>query len=188
MKQISKTSIIAFFLGIFFVSTLFFKLISVYFGNNPLNNSQTSMTNYVSIFPEGWAFFTRSSKEPRLHIYTCESNMIKSVNLRNFSSDYYFGISRHNRVLNIEVNDIMKKIQLDSINSFEIMSNDEQNLSNLIKIKNVKFKDITVDKKNKDFKGKYILAIQYLLPWSLLSQKSDYPSKYIVYPVNIILK
>ena len=160
---------------------------SVYFGNNPLNNSPRQSISYVSIFPEGWAFFTKSAKEPRIHIYNCNNNKIEYVDIRNFSKEYYFGISRHNRILNIEMGNILEKIKMEKINSFVIMSNNEKELNKKLNPSKIKYSNIYVSSTgNKDFKGKYLLSVQYLLPWPLLKQKQNYPSKFVIYPINII--
>lgn len=187
--KINRTSVLMFFLALIFNTFIFFKLISIYFGNNPLNNSQTGLVNYVSVFPEGWAFFTKSSKDPRLYIFNCNENRIENINLRNFSKDYYFGISRHNRILNVELGNIISNIHLHPIKSFSIRADNENNIPSKLKISEIKFSNLTVSKKqNYHFKGKYLIVVQYLLPWSLLNRKPDYPSKYVIYPINIIQK
>lgn len=187
--RISIVSKSIFIIALIINAIIFFRLISVYFGNNPLNNSQLSYTNYISFFPEGWAFFTKSPKEPRLYIYDCNKKNIENLNLRNFSKDYYFGISRHNRILNIEVENIMSNVQKDSIKSFSLNSTNERNISKILNLNSIAFSNIKIDKnQNSHFIGKYIIAVQYLLPWSLLHRQPDYPSKYIIYPINIIPK
>ena len=185
--KVSKISKSIFIIALITNAIIFFKLISIYFGNNPLNNSQLNYMNYVSVFPEGWAFFTKSPKEPRLYIFDCNKKNIEILNLRNFSVDYYFGISRHNRILNIEVENIMSIVQKDSIRSFSLNSINERNISKILNLNEIEFSDIKINKnQDSNFKGKYIIAVQHLLPWSLLHKQPDYPSKYVIYPINII--
>ena len=89
MKGITRASFYVFIFTICINLLIIFKLMSVYFGNNPLNNSPRQSISYVSIFPEGWAFFTKSAKEPRIHIYNCNNNKIEYVDIRKicYSSD-----------------------------------------------------------------------------------------------------
>ncbi|WP_294206786.1 SdpA family antimicrobial peptide system protein [uncultured Chryseobacterium sp.] len=189
MKKISIYSIIALFSGLFVVLFIFFKLLSVYLGNNPLNNSQSIKASYVSFFPEGWAFFTKTSKDPKIHIFSVKGNKIKYLNLRNFSSEYYFGISRHNRVLNIEIGNIIQRIKEDSVKSFTIAAKSELNILDRVKSDTLHYSNIIIDNKSiKNFNGKYLISLEIIPPWSLLNQSPEYPSKFVVFPINLIRK
>ncbi|WBV56435.1 SdpA family antimicrobial peptide system protein [Chryseobacterium daecheongense] len=189
MKKVSIYSIIALFSGLFIVLFIFFKLLSVYLGNNPLNNSQSIKASYVSFFPEGWAFFTKTSKDPKIHIFSVKGNKIEYLNLRNFSSEYYFGISRHNRVLNVEIGNITQRIKEDSVKSFTITTKSELHILDGIKADTLQYSDLVMDKKSiKDFNGKYLISLEFLPPWPLLNQSPDYPSKFVIFPINIITK
>lgn len=184
----NKLSIITFLLSIIFVVSIFFLLLSIYFGNNPLNNSSNSNIKFVSVFPEGWAFFTKSAKEPQLYLFSCDKKVVP-INLRNFSSEYYFGISRHNRILNIQIHNVFHEIKDDSIKPFIVNTNNLDSLLNKLSVKNLNCKNLHIENKfAKDLDGKYLFALQLQLPWSLLHQKPKYPHRYVIYPINIIKK
>lgn len=189
MNKVSKLSVLSFYGSIFIVLFIFFKLVSVYFGNSPLNSSHSAKSKFVSAFPQGWAFFTKTSKEPQFYIFDYNSKDVELKNLRSFSKEYYFGLSRKNRILNIEINNIFQQIVKDSVNKIIIKTSDVNNISNEIKKQKITFKRIYIKRRNiPNFKGKYLFVSQTMLPWSVLSRKSDYPSLYIVFPIEICQK
>jgi antimicrobial peptide system SdpA family protein len=186
MNKTSKPSLIAFYSSVSIVLVIFFTILSIYFGNNPLNNSYTAKSKFISAFPQGWAFFTKSAKEPEFYIFECFNGKIEMKNLRNFSNDYYYGLSRHNRILAIEASTILNKIKSDSITGYRLTAKIAENITEKINLDTLKFNKISVFKKNvPDFKGKYLFVSKHALPWSLLNQKPDYPSSFIVYAINI---
>ncbi|GEN77486.1 SdpA family antimicrobial peptide system protein [Chryseobacterium hagamense] len=185
-----KIKIIYFLTAIILVFAIIIKILSVYFGNNPLNNSRYGYINYVSVIPEGWAFFTKNARDPLTYIFKNSDGNITSVNLRNFSSDYSYGISRHNRIVSIEIGNVFDKINKDTLTKgTSIKALDVDELTNILKEKKVDYKDIYIEKKHSpDLNGKYIFVLQRLLPWTLLNRKSNYKSTFVIYPVNIIYK
>lgn len=139
-------------------------------------------------FHKDGLFFTKSAKEPELYLYTCNEK-ISPVNLRNFSLDYFFGLSRHNRVLNIQIHNIFHEIKTDSIEPLILNTNNIDSLLNKLSIEKLNFKDIFIEKKfAQDLNGNYIIVLHLQLPWPLLHQKPNYPQRYIAFPVNIIKK
>jgi antimicrobial peptide system SdpA family protein len=176
---------ITFFCSIFFTAGIIFYFISIYFGNNPLNRRLKSKTKLISIFPEGWAFFTKKSSDPRVYIFKVESDKISEVNLRNFSAEYLYGLSRNNRLLNIQFCNILKKVCTDSLPYFEMKASDPKKIKELI-IASINFNDVKLDRKLvPQIRGRYLLAIQKMLPWPLIHKEPSYPSNYSIYPVNV---
>lgn len=189
MNKLSKLSILSFYGSIILVVIIFFKLISVYFGNSPINSSHSSKSQYVSIFPQGWAFFTKSSKEPQLYIFDCNSKQPDLKNLRSFTTDYYFGVSRKNRILNIEISNVFQQMEKDSVNRIVFKTADVNYIPKEIKKRNIIYKKVFVKKgTTPNLNGKYLFITQIMLPWSIVSRKPDYPSLFTVYPIEICQK
>jgi antimicrobial peptide system SdpA family protein len=189
MNKISKLSIFSFYFSILIVALVFFKITAIYFGNNPLNNRYISKSQLTSVFPQGWAFFTKSSRESQLYIFDCNSLEPKLKNLRSFTNDYYFGISRKNRVLNIEMNTVFQKIIIDSVKPIYIKSTNIYSVNQQIISKSIHYKKIIIKKGSApNFKGKYLFVSQIMLPWNIIKRKPDYPSSFIVYPIEITEK
>lgn len=183
--KINKASIFSFVSAILIVILIMFKILAMNLGNNPLNTTRYGYISYTSLLPEGWAFFTKNSREPVIHLYKYSEENIRLVNLRNLSGEFYFGLSRHNRILNIQLGNILSTILEDSINGFELNAYDENELGKIFK--KYKYNDISYNKSQlPNFNGKYIVAIQQLLPWSLIYKKPNYKSTFIVYPINIV--
>jgi hypothetical protein len=176
---------VTFFSSILFVAGIILYFTSIYFGNNPLNRKSKSKAKLVSIFPEGWAFFTKNSTDPRVYIFKVDAGEIREVNLRNFSSEFFYGLSRDNRLLNMQFGSILKAAFSDSLYSLEYKISDPQKIRNL-KIDSLKFTEISIEKKNAVYiRGKYLLAVQKMLPWPLIHKEPAYQSNYTIYPVNV---
>ncbi len=184
--KISIVSKLTFIFAVLLVTVIFFKLVSVYFGYNPLNRNGNTQSKYISFFPQGWAFFTKTSKEPKLYVFTVKDDAIEIKNMRNVSFEYAFGISRKNRIISVVINNVFKKISQDSIKCFEYSTNKIENIAKFTKTKKINYQQLIIDKKLiKDFKGKYLIVSQRFLPWSLLNKKPSYPYSYSIYPINI---
>jgi len=77
----------------------------------PSNIKFKSKQSFYTLFPQGWGFFTRNPLECQLLIM--KTNDVNHLNVLepNSSLSSLFGISRINRVRNIEVALILKKIK-----------------------------------------------------------------------------
>jgi antimicrobial peptide system SdpA family protein len=163
-----------------------FYITSIYFGNNPLNNRLNTKIKMISLLPEGWAFFTRASNEPRQYTFKLEGDKFFEVNLRNFSSEYYFGMSRHNRVLSLELSTVFQKVNNDTSIHYLYTATDVQQVITKIKKEQLTFNEIALKKHTApDIHGKYLMVVQLMLPWSLLNRDPDYPTNFIAYPINV---
>lgn len=186
--KISK-SVFVFCLAVMIVLFVVFKVVAIFFGNNPLNNSRYAYLSYISVFPQGWAFFTKNSNDPLLYIYHYSDNEIQSAINRNFSVKNYFGISRHNRVMILQSSHLLKQIKIDSTKLKTIKALNVDELSDSIIKYNFSFDSVNVEKeKIPDFKGQYFFIYQELLPWSLIHKNPKYKSTFKIYPVNVIQK
>ncbi len=184
-----RLSILSFWCAIILVLFIVFKMISIYFGNNALNTSKYGHIDYLAIFPQGWAFFTKPSREPLVHIFKCSGKNITPLNLKNFSVKSIFGISRHNRVVNVEGGTIFSKIMEDSLVGVKIKAQNTEELYKKLNIDALKFKNLSLNKAYiPDFKGKYLFVSQELLPWPLIHKKPEYESEFTVYAINLDYK
>lgn len=172
----------------FSIVAIVFIFISLYFGFNPINNSIKNRIAIISVFPQGWAFFTRDSRESRLHVFDLQNNG-ELMNLRNTSLKFGFGASRHNRIQNLQVSNIVRGLNIDSISEYKIKAVLPTDINSKINFDTLIYQNVIIDKEvSPDFQGKYIIAIQLMLPWYLLHKQPNYPSTFILYPVNIIYK
>lgn len=179
---------IIFFTAILTVVCFIFFIISIYFGNNPLNNRLSSKMRMVSIMPEGWAFFTRASNEPRQYIYKINGNNLSEINLRNISAEYYFGMSRDNRILFLQFNTVFQKINNDSSKFYSYRSINVNAVTSKIKLDTLKYNEISMKRDvTPNVNGKYLMIVELMLPWSLLNRDANYPTNFIVYPINVNL-
>ncbi len=94
---------------IYLINFLFITSIS----DNPLGIRNSSFKKNImnGLFPEGWAFFTRSPREERLSLYKIKSkNEIEEVSLNNSTFDVYWGACRNNRVIHGKISKIANNI------------------------------------------------------------------------------
>lgn len=54
--------------------------------------------NVGYVMPQGWAFFTRNAREPRVYVYTLNKDRhLQRLNVPGSSARYLFGLDRHGR-------------------------------------------------------------------------------------------
>ncbi|UII26200.1 SdpA family antimicrobial peptide system protein [Fulvivirga maritima] len=57
----------------------------------------------MSMFPQGWGFFTRNPQEGITEAYAIENNTLKNITIKNASAQNLFGFSRNARFVSIDV-------------------------------------------------------------------------------------
>jgi antimicrobial peptide system SdpA family protein len=163
---------LCFFASILAYTCLFMTILTNYAGNNPMNKLNSNISNYVSVFPQGWAFFTRSVRERSMALYSVNGSSLSRVELRGFEPEYYFGLSRKNRILTIELSNILYKIDRlpgkRPLNKDILLGDD---LSNYVSADTLFYNKIQRDAKTLVLKGKYVLVLQDYLPWSLVRNR-----------------
>ncbi len=83
--------------------------------DNPVRLSYTSVQELYSVFPQGWAFFTRNPKEEVLQLYKMEGDKLVLVNnSASLSFKDFFGFKRQTRKVSAELAEIIKKVPTQS--------------------------------------------------------------------------
>jgi antimicrobial peptide system SdpA family protein len=180
-------SILTLIFSVLIVVIISLYVISISFGNNPLNTSVLSRAKLTSILPEGWAFFTKSATDPNTFIYNLIDNKAVEIKLKNSLPKYYFGISRINRLYNIELNNIFSKALKDSVIEYKYKSINKNLLLSTINTDTLKYTTVNIKKSLvPDFEnGFYLYIVQLMLPWSILHENSNFKSKFIVYKIKL---
>lgn len=164
-------------------------VISIYFHPNPIGRhiTKVKVLDGVSLFPQGWGFFTRNSKGPRTYTAEYIDESLRDINFRNFSAENYFGISRNNRLRAIQVKNILGLVPgLDSL-AFDRKAVDIQEIYTNLNLATLNFQRVCIEPHlAPDFQGKYVIVNQRMLPWSMIQRKRDYPSQFKVVPVEVI--
>lgn len=174
-------------LGIFFILSSFLSFVFVYYvfintmPFNPMVTSPTSQMKLTGILPQGWAFFTKSPREPNFIFYKVRNNKLELQGINNFSFTNWLGFSRKARIIGAEGGAIVsqaleyewQKIKIDINKQMICCDTTEQ-----IKILNQK-------PSSRFFCGEYIIQKNTTVPWAW--SKSDnviMPSEYI--KVNVL--
>lgn len=172
-------------------AVIFFYSITMYFGSNPLSVSRTSRIGIINFFPQGWAFFTRDSREPRVYFFReTRHRHYEMVDQRNLSAETYFGLSRKRRSIGLDVGYLLSAVVNDSTShsltvkvpaikdvpaSFASLSD---SLYNTVPYSLQKAPGLS--------QGHYIVVVQILLPWPLIHRQHNYPSTFYVYPITVL--
>jgi antimicrobial peptide system SdpA family protein len=169
-------------LGLFFIFSIFISFLFVYYifinamPFNPLVSSPQSQTKLVGILPQGWAFFTKSPRDPNFIIYKFENNKLVSQGISNISYYNYFGVSRKSRIIAAEGGSLIsqtldyKWTKIDKDISEYLICCDS---TSQIKVLNSKTT-------NKYYCGDYIIQKIVIVPWAWSNIKNIImPSEYI---------
>jgi antimicrobial peptide system SdpA family protein len=158
--------------------SIFAIMAASYAGNNPLNKLNRDIVQYVSIFPQGWAFFTKSPRESSISIYEVRNKRVEKIDLRGFKQAYFFGASRKHRIISLETSSAFKKLSnIEDKITIEKTIIFRDDLNKYINTDSLKFNKINRDQKNILLQGQYLLVIEDFLPWSLIKKKSTFAIK-----------
>jgi antimicrobial peptide system SdpA family protein len=78
--------------------------------DHPLRQALRVRTNLIVVSPQGWAFFTRSPREPVDRIFQQRGPQLSPVTYANSSMRNRFGISRAARALNVELASLLAQL------------------------------------------------------------------------------
>lgn len=112
------------------------------------------------LFPQGWAFFTKDPRDEQTTLYKIENQKNIEINMKNGATNAFFGISRKNRIMLIELAQIVN--QLDT-NSWKVIKSKEEFLTYSDTAKAVEIINFV---NHSIFKGEYLITKQKPLPWS----------------------
>ena len=135
---------------------LFSITLAVYLPGNSLIESQNVKKNFVSFLPQGWAFFTKDPQEVKAIAYTVHNGVLKEFNKTGNRLQYATGLKRTQRVLGIELSDILTSYSMQKLkNEFET---EEKALSG-------EFIHISNKSISKSLCGKVIINLYKDTPW-----------------------
>jgi len=178
--------IIVFILSCSIVVFFTFYLLILYSGNNPVNSNLNTRVTVTSLIPEGWAFFTKNSTDPRLYLYSVEGKKITSINLLNISPEYIFGISRKNRLLNVQAATLLKESIDDTIKVYKFRTNNIDSILEKIDLDTLVFDELKLSvKKIPNLEGRLVLVQKLMLPWTLLSKSRNFPTLHLLFPIYV---
>jgi len=110
MEKIKRNALISFFtISIVFV-VFFFVALSDALPYNSFLSVFNSEKSIFKIFPQGWAFFTRSPREAQAKLYSVEGDKIKEI--KHYHSSYHtlLGLSKENTRYVTELSYLYNKI------------------------------------------------------------------------------
>lgn len=79
--------------------------------DSAINRNEKSRINFISVMPQGWAFFTRNAREEKYFIYRQQPDSTwQRVNIPGASLQYIFGLNRKGRAVTVELGTLLKQV------------------------------------------------------------------------------
>ncbi len=173
---------------VIFLLSLFFSIALVQFvfinsiGYNLLSTNKKWNWNIQYLFPQGWSFFTKDSREPLTILYRVTNGKAVLLDTKNGSSNSLYGLSRENRLLLIETTQILT--QIDS--SYWSIINNKNAFDSFLK--ETKSYSIANYALNSKLHGNLLVLQQEPCPWSWRKNRDNLfmPGRGI--KLNVIMK
>lgn len=143
-----------FLLSILFINTMQYNTLSEKFENKKI---------VFSLFPQGWAFFTRNPREGQVILYQKNNGKFVEVPFKHNNYRYAFGLNRTCTKVYTELGYIRKNINDSSFKAIE-WNYQEKIFTN--KLDNLETITLQNPLKNGILNGKYLLVIQEPIPWA----------------------
>jgi len=94
-----------------FISTVIYLTVVAALPDSPIHTSSLARMNLVSVIPEGWAFFTRDSREENFYVYEKnKKNEWQLVNIPGASPSFLFGLDRSGRAFSAELSMLLEQL------------------------------------------------------------------------------
>jgi antimicrobial peptide system SdpA family protein len=143
-------------ISVLFIFTVFINSI----GYNLLTFNKKWAFELQFLFPQGWAFFTKDPRDEQTTLYKIKNKELFELNMKNGATNALFGISRRNRIMLIELAQVVN--QIDTINWKAITSKEAL----LTFSDTAKAIEIVNFVNHSNLNGDYLIIKQKPLPWS----------------------
>jgi len=163
----------------FIVTSLVYALliVKVFFTSLPYNpiKSTGPQTRLIrSFLPEGWAFFTRNSREDQTIVYTVNASNFDIARfkwLQNSHYSNYFGLDKKSRYMGVELAYLLSKLKSNDWSSCQKLTKEKIKTLEVIEVKN--------ELEIKNFKGLLLVQKKEPIPWAWResSVEVEMPSK-----------
>ncbi len=146
---------------------------------NPIRNSQRDV-NLVGLMPQGWAFFTRSPREPQLYLYQSVEGKMTKVSYSNTGLESWFGFNRKVRFKGVEMGHLFEKVQ-----QYEWLAC-EGDLNDCPELQTLPAHPVENIAQLHTLCGEYYLVHRSIVPWAWFRSGDDVhmPSKIIKISVS----
>lgn len=124
----------------------------------PNNTSYKQKATFFNIIPQGWGFFTRDPRENEIYLYTIINNSVVKFTDTNGSQKNFYGASRKNRLIGIELGLLIPKINKSSwkeMKGGKLVFNPKIHTDTILN----KFSPCNI-------KGTYFIVEQERIPWA----------------------
>jgi antimicrobial peptide system SdpA family protein len=150
-----------------------------YFAFNPLSIDYEQQVQIRTLIPQGWAFFTRSSREKVLLFYKKEADNWVLVNSSSATYTKLFGLSRLSRRQNIEFGSLAA--QLNGVKNWKNCENNLPNtcISDSTNVLLTKYKNAVI-------KGEYLARLTEPVPWAWRSMMNEDQRKSQVLKILVV--
>lgn len=143
---------------------------------NPLRSGKFN-ASIVTIFPEAWAFFTRSPREEQIYLYRLENDRLVEESYQNTNADCLFGLSKNQRAKGIEIGHLFETA-VSKKNDWATCEDDLNNCKNWGSLPAV---SVINPSYSKQVCGEYYLVSRKIIPWAWSASRDNIhmPSKVI---------
>jgi len=144
------------------------------------------LSHFTNIYPARWNFYVSSIHEPIYRLYTVHGNKLKELDLRPFTSEFAFGLSRRGKIIAYESNFIANDTAFMRHTTKQVVSmsfngdiNDHINPStikyNTYQSQNVRY-----------LSGQLLLTIEACPSWQERRAQPEKQNPITIIPLNII--
>lgn len=162
----SKQAILLTALLLFWGLSLFYVAIHA-LPYNPLVQSKATEINLKFIMPEGWSFFTKNPREDRMRLYRVMGGGLREVDRRNATAENMWGLSRYNRLKNIELGQLVPALTEEDWTELDNQHDLSQALDSLTSI------PLINEARDPHLCGSYCLVKYEPLPWAWSQDMSE---------------
>ncbi|MEL6718433.1 MAG: SdpA family antimicrobial peptide system protein [Bacteroidota bacterium] len=142
---------------------------------NPLTANKKKKEIVKAMLPQGWVFFTRSSREDQIYVYKITDGKLIEEDYRNASKVSWFGLNRKMRAKGAEIGDLCDR--LTSHEWYEC----EDDFRYSHKWDTIAAQNILNPAYDSNLCGEYLIVQKPIVPWAWSDSKQEIhmPSKAI---------
>lgn len=143
--------------------------------HNPLKTSKKETNIILGLSQQGWAFFTKDSREPQLYIYREVNGKLVEQPYANATVNSWFGFNRYVRAHAFEIGNLFERAQ--ALQWYEC----DDDLNRCQQWDTIPAQDILNPTFTSEICGEFYIVHRPIIPWAWSQSESEIymPSKII---------
>lgn len=126
---------------------------------------ETYKIGIKTLFPQGWAFFTKNPMDDQIDVYGIENCSLIKLNIKNTDSENFYGLKRTSRLQGVEISKLIEQIRFQDWIELESGFKDVKSIFKTLQFNNKSVEILNISL-NPSICGSVLFCVHKPVPWA----------------------